>query len=146
MMQTARMTRGLVVRGMWVWIAAVSMLAQAQPQPGTRPLSIEGVVTGVEDRPEAGIWVIAESGDLPTPMRKIVVTDDAGRFVVPDLPAGSLGFVWLPALLPIVAVSMLVAPLGARIAHRMPAKLLRRLFALTTFALALNMARSLVWG
>lgn len=87
-MQTARMTRGLVVRGMWVWIAAVSMLAQAQPQPGTRPLSIEGVVTGAEDRPEAGIWVIAESGDLPTPMRKIVVTDDAGRFVVPDLPAG----------------------------------------------------------
>jgi hypothetical protein len=35
--------------------------------------------------PEAGVWVIAETDDLPTPYRKIVVTDDAGRFVVPDL-------------------------------------------------------------
>jgi uncharacterized membrane protein YfcA len=64
----------------------------------------------------------------------------------PGLPAGSLGYVWLPALLPIVAASMLAAPIGARIAHRMPAKLLRRLFALTTLALALNMARSLVFA
>ncbi len=42
------------------------------------------VVTG--DRPEAGVWVIAETDDLPTPYRKIVVTDGKGRFVIPELP------------------------------------------------------------
>ncbi|MDB5583082.1 MAG: hypothetical protein JWR80_8258 [Bradyrhizobium sp.] len=36
--------------------------------------------------PEAGVWVIAETNDLPTPYRKIVVTDNAGRFLVPGLP------------------------------------------------------------
>ena len=49
---------------------------------------IGGVVTGVNG-PEAGVWVIAETTDLPTKFRKIVVTDDQGRFLVPDLPAGS---------------------------------------------------------
>src|SRR6201993_6017 len=36
--------------------------------------------------PEAGVWVIAETKDLPTKMAKIVVTDDQGRYVLPDLP------------------------------------------------------------
>jgi hypothetical protein len=36
--------------------------------------------------PEAGVWVIAESADLPTKFVKIVVTDDQGRYLVPDLP------------------------------------------------------------
>src|SRR5689334_19537507 len=36
--------------------------------------------------PEAGVWVIAETTDLPTKYAKIVVTDDKGRFLVPDLP------------------------------------------------------------
>jgi hypothetical protein len=36
--------------------------------------------------PEAGVWVIAETTDLPTPLRKIVVTDERGRYLVPDLP------------------------------------------------------------
>ena len=36
--------------------------------------------------PEAGVWVIAETRDLPTPFARIVVTDDEGRYVVPDLP------------------------------------------------------------
>ena len=37
--------------------------------------------------PEAGVWVIAETHDFGTRYAKIVVTDDQGRFVVPDLPA-----------------------------------------------------------
>jgi hypothetical protein len=49
---------------------------------------IAGVVTG-PDGPEAGVWVIAETEDLPTRFARIVVTDDAGRFLVPDLPAAS---------------------------------------------------------
>ena len=36
--------------------------------------------------PEAGVWVVAETGDLPTRFVRIVVTDDQGRFVLPDLP------------------------------------------------------------
>src|ERR1700752_1567754 len=39
--------------------------------------------------PEAGVWVIAETTDLPTKYVKIVVTDDQGRYVMPDLPKAS---------------------------------------------------------
>ena len=46
---------------------------------------IGGVVRGGSG-PEAGVWVIAETDDLGTLFRKIVVTDDAGRYVLPDLP------------------------------------------------------------
>jgi hypothetical protein len=49
------------------------------------PDDIGGVVTGTNGA-EAGVWVIAETTDLPTVFRRIVVTDDAGRYVVPDLP------------------------------------------------------------
>jgi hypothetical protein len=49
--------------------------------------SIGGVVVNINGgTPEAGVWVIAETKSLSTPFRKIVVTDDKGRFVVPDLP------------------------------------------------------------
>jgi hypothetical protein len=46
---------------------------------------IGGVVTGPKG-PEAGVWVIAETTDLPTRFSKTVVTDDRGRYLVPDLP------------------------------------------------------------
>jgi hypothetical protein len=46
---------------------------------------IGGVVTSVSG-PEAGVWVIAETTSLPTRFAKIVVTDDQGRYVIPDLP------------------------------------------------------------
>lgn len=46
---------------------------------------IGGVVAG-DSGPEAGVWVIAETADLPTKFAKIVVTDDNGRYVLPDLP------------------------------------------------------------
>jgi hypothetical protein len=49
------------------------------------PDDIAGLVTGPRG-PEAGVWVIAETRDLPTAFAKIVVTDEAGRFLVPDLP------------------------------------------------------------
>src|SRR5215468_6462676 len=49
------------------------------------PDDIGGVVTSSKG-PEAGVWVIAETTDLPTRLVKIVVTDDRGRYVLPDLP------------------------------------------------------------
>src|SRR5439155_13644457 len=39
--------------------------------------------------PEGGVWVIAETNDLPTKFVKIVVTDDQGRYLLPDLPKAS---------------------------------------------------------
>jgi hypothetical protein len=45
---------------------------------------IGGLVTS-PDGPEAGVWVIAETKSLPTRYIKIVVTDDRGRYVIPDL-------------------------------------------------------------
>jgi hypothetical protein len=50
------------------------------------PDDIGGVVSDAHG-PEAGVWVIAETTETPTKLRKIVVTDDFGRFVLPDLPA-----------------------------------------------------------
>src|SRR6185312_11470110 len=54
---------------------------------------LTGSVAG-PNGPEAGVWVIAETKDLPTKFAKIVVTDDQGRYVIPDLPKGSYD-VWV---------------------------------------------------
>ena len=54
---------------------------------------IGGVVTSASG-PEAGVWVIAETTDLPTKYAKIVVTDDQGRYVLPDLPKANYN-VWV---------------------------------------------------
>ena len=56
-----------------------------------------GYITGVVQGgggPEAGVWVIAETKDLPTNFIKIVVTDDQGRFMLPELPAATYS-VWV---------------------------------------------------
>lgn len=63
---------------------------------GTPPIDgddIAGVVTGANG-PEAGVWVIAETSDLPTTFVRIVVTDDLGRYLIPDLPQASYD-VWV---------------------------------------------------
>jgi hypothetical protein len=49
------------------------------------PDDIGGVVTSSKG-PEAGVWVIAETTELPTKFARIVVTDDQGRYALPDLP------------------------------------------------------------
>ena len=46
----------------------------------------------------------------------------------PGLPAGSLGYVFLPGLIGVAIMTMLIAPLGARTAHRLPVKKLKRAF------------------
>jgi hypothetical protein len=69
--------------------------AQQQGDPSIQvgASDLGGVVTGPKG-PEAGVWVIAETTDLPTKFTRIVVTDDRGRFLVPDLPKGSYS-VWV---------------------------------------------------
>jgi hypothetical protein len=54
---------------------------------------IGGVVTGPRG-PEAGVWVIAETTDLPTRFSRTVVTDDQGRYLLPDLPKANYS-VWV---------------------------------------------------
>src|SRR4051812_4619947 len=60
----------------------------------------------------------------------------AGRDL-PAMPPGSVGFIFVPALVAISAASVLMAPLGARTAHRMDIRPLRRLFAFVLYAIAL---------
>jgi len=50
---------------------------------------IGGVVRAPGGQPEAGVWVIAETTDLPTKFARIVVTDEQGRYVLPDLPVAN---------------------------------------------------------
>jgi hypothetical protein len=54
---------------------------------------LAGVVTS-DKGPEAGVWVIAETDDLPTKFSKIVVTDDRGRYLLPDLPKANYS-IWV---------------------------------------------------
>src|SRR5271170_6889506 len=83
-------------RGLYMGVAAVAMALAfgVAPTPSSAQnaaavsigtTDIGGVVTG-PNGPEAGVWVIAETTDLPTKMNKTVVTDDQGRYLIPDLP------------------------------------------------------------
>jgi hypothetical protein len=92
-----------VVRRAFGLAAGAALLAlwasgpSAQPGPAMPAIDaddIGGVVQG-PNGPEAGVWVIAETRDLPVRYIKVVVTDDQGRFVVPDLPAGATYEVWV---------------------------------------------------
>jgi len=83
---------------MYLSVAAIALAAVLAGSPGqlnaqgqTAAVAIDnddigGVVTGPRG-PEAGVWVIAETTDLGTKMSRSVVTDDQGRYVIPDLPA-----------------------------------------------------------
>jgi len=66
-------------------LVASLLPVSAQQQVSVRDTDIGGGVTGPSG-PEAGVWVIAETVDLPTKFAKIVVTDDLGRYLIPDLP------------------------------------------------------------
>jgi uncharacterized membrane protein YfcA len=57
----------------------------------------------------------------------------------PGLPVGSIGYVYLPALAGVTLASMSMAPVGAWAAHRLPTKVLRRIFAVLMFVLATRM-------
>jgi hypothetical protein len=80
-----------VLLALWC-VAARATVGGQQNGPGFKidNASIGGaVVNSSGGKPEAGVWVIAETKSLPVPFRKIVVTDDQGRYLVPDLPAGT---------------------------------------------------------
>jgi hypothetical protein len=77
------------------FLALVSAAANAQQAAvAIDNDDIGGVVRGPAG-PEAGVWVIAETTELPTKFAKMVVTDDQGRYVIPDLPSNVNYQVWV---------------------------------------------------
>src|SRR5688500_6461580 len=69
-------------------VLALTGAGQAPARVSIDGDDIGGVVTGPKG-PEAGVWVIAESTDLPTRLIKTVATDEQGRYLIPDLPKAS---------------------------------------------------------
>lgn len=87
------------------WLVAVIIvcLASAYASLGSQQARAPEIVIGATDiggavatasGPEAGVWVIAETTDLPTKFAKMVVTDDQGRYVIPELPKANYN-VWV---------------------------------------------------
>lgn len=78
------------------WAHGAQGAQGAQGAPGGVTIDrddIGGVVRGASG-PEAGVWVIAETSDLPTKFARMVVTDDQGRYLLPDLPQATYD-VWV---------------------------------------------------
>lgn len=148
--------------GIFVAASATQMLAGKKPAgsrelPGTAGMFAAGGVIGVI----AGL-VGAGGGFLSVPfmtwcnvrIHNAVATSAALGFPIalagtlsniwfgmgtPGLPEYSLGFIYLPALAGIAAASVVMAPVGARAAHRMPVDRLRRVFAVVLYCLAAYM-------
>ena len=148
--------------GLFVAVAATQMLIPTKPAghrelPGTAGMFAAGGVVGVL----AGL-VGAGGGFISIPfmtwcnvrIHSAVATSAALGFPIalagtlsniyfgwgePALPQYSLGFIYLPALAVIATASVIMAPLGARTAHRWPVQRLRRVFALILYALAIYM-------
>jgi uncharacterized membrane protein YfcA len=151
-----------LVFGVFVAFAATQMILNRKPSP-TRELpgapgmfavgSTIGIVSGL---------VGAGGGFLSVPfmswcnvkMHNAVATSAALGFPIalsgtlsnmyfgwnaPGLPAYSLGYIYAPAMLVIAAASVTMAPVGARMAHKMPVQKLKRIFALVLYALSAYM-------
>lgn len=63
---------------------------------------------------------------------------------IPDLPEGSLGFLYLPAVLVLSIATIIFAPLGVKLAYRLPADKLKKVFGIMLLLIALRMAWKLV--
>ncbi|MEO2196849.1 MAG: carboxypeptidase-like regulatory domain-containing protein [bacterium] len=94
-----RLRQGASAAGLAVVCALLwALTPTASAQLGREPVALDaddigGVVAGPNGA-EAGVWVIAETTDLPTKFARIVVTDDAGRYLLPDMPPAAYN-VWV---------------------------------------------------
>ena len=148
-----------VVFAVFVYFSATQMLLDRKPQPSRQMPStvgqvaagsVIGFVSGLVGAGGGFISVpfmvahnipilnaVATSAALgfPIALSNTVGFVISGSFVT-SLPPGSLGYVWLPALVTIATCSVLTAPLGAKTAHRLPVAQLKRLFACVLYLLA----------
>lgn len=145
-----------------VYAAAANMLLERRPNPSrTLPGSaglfgVGAAISGVSAFAAVGgafmavpfmVWcnvpMLAAIGTASAIGFPIAVAGSVGYVVSglleSGLPPWSLGFVYLPALAGVTVASMLSAPLGATVAHRLPTRLLRRIFALLMFSVATRM-------
>jgi uncharacterized membrane protein YfcA len=150
----------------FLFYAATQMWLDFKPAaqrelPGVVGTSAAGVVIGV-----VSSWVGIGGGTLTVPfmlwhnqtLHRAIATSAAigfpiaaagavgyvsGGWSMAGLPTYSLGLVYLPALVGIVLGSMFTAPLGARTAHRVPVRPLKRVFAVLLYVLALRMLTTL---
>ncbi len=123
--------RFLVVASFVLLAITISAPLHAQQGLSVGSNEIGGTVTSSKG-PEAGVWVIAETTELPTKFARIVVTDDQGRYLIPDLPTADYtvwvrgyGLVDLPKMRAKPGVSLdltaVPAPNAAAAAHYYPA-------------------------
>ena len=150
----------------FMFYAAVQMFVEVKPKPA-RQLPGRGGLFAVGAGIGAISSLLAAGGAFLTipflawcnmPLKRAIGTAAAVGFPIalagsagyvlqglrtPGLPEGTLGYVYVPALALIVAASMPMAPLGARLAHRLPVRRLRVVFSLMLLALALRMLANL---
>jgi uncharacterized membrane protein YfcA len=154
---------------LFVYFAATQMLVGFKPHatrdyPTRTEVTIAGmVIGGISSIVSIGGGVLSVPYLLwhKQPLRHAIATSAALGFPIAfggtlgyiatgyyrgeGLPAYSLGYVYLPALLWLVMGTILTAPLGAKATHRMPVDLLRKIFALFLFVLATKMLVKLFW-
>ena len=154
---------------LFLFYAATQMLLgfkpkPSRPMPGLPGMSLAGGIIGL-----VSSWVGIGGGTLTVPfliwcntdLRRAIGTSAAVGFpiavagtlgyvisghAVDGLPAGNLGFVYLPALVAIAAGSWLTAPLGARATHRWPTAIIKKIFAGLLYLLGVRMAYGLMPG
>jgi len=93
MFVTKALARLTMCAGLMVLASLTPTTIYAQQTVKVGTTDIGGTVISAAG-PEAGVWVIAETTDLPTKFARIVVTDDQGRYLVPDLPMANYS-VWV---------------------------------------------------
>ena len=97
-MRTKRCLYGGVVAAVIAALLAACAVPMDKPQAADEAIHVGasdlGGVVNSSKGPEAGVWVIAETTDLPTKFARIVVTDERGRYLMPDLPQASYS-VWV---------------------------------------------------
>lgn len=152
---------------LFLFYVAAQMFLNKKPKPsrqlpGFKGMSLAGVIIGVVS---SLVGIGGGTLSVPfmvwhnVPMHRAVGTSAAIGFPIAvaggcgyiisgfdatGLPPWSFGYVYLPALLGILAASMLTAPLGARLAHTLPVPLLKRIFACLLLVMATRMLLSLL--
>ncbi|MFA5171837.1 MAG: sulfite exporter TauE/SafE family protein [Sulfuriferula sp.] len=146
----------------FLFYAATQMLLNFKPAahrnlPGYTGMSFAGSVIGI-----VSSWVGIGGGTLSVPfmlwcnvkLHQAIATSAAIGFPIAvagavgyvitgwsasNLPAYSAGYIYLPAFAAIASTSILTAPLGARLTHRLPVAVLKRIFAVLLYVLGIKM-------